>query len=146
MFNHDHSRLYVVSEWSNEVFVFLVQDREFKQIQVLPVLPAGSSEKAAACAAVRITSDERFLYISIRGEDLLAVVDIGQEKAEVVQHVSCCGVHPRDCILSQNEKFLLVINRYDGGIVSIRRDREDGRLQEKAGQASLPQGVSLVLK
>ena len=75
-----------------------------------------------------------------------SVVDISREQAKIVQHASCYGIHPRDCILSRNEKFLLAINRYAGGIVSIRRDEKDGKLREKAGQAILPQGVSLVLK
>lgn len=146
VFNHDHSRFYVVSEWSNELFTYQVQGREFRLTQTLSVLPEDSQEKEASSAAIRMTQDERFLYISIRGLDLLAVVDISREKAEMVQHASCCGVHPRDCILSRNEKFLLAINRYEGGIVTIRRGEKDGRLREKVGQASLPQGVSLIWK
>jgi len=146
VFNHDHSRFFVASEWSNELFAYQVQGREFRLVQALSVLPDDRGKNEAACAAIRMTADERFLYISIRGLDLLAVVDISREQAKVAQHASCYGGYPRDCILSRNEKFLLAINRYEGGIVSIRRDEKDGRLQEKAGQAILPQGVSLVLK
>lgn len=146
IFSHDHSRFYVVGEWSNELFIYQVQGRNFQLVQTLALLPENSRKAEAASAAIRMTADERFLYISIRGLDLLAVVDISREQAKIVQHASCYGVHPRDCILSRNEKFLLAINRYEGGIVSIRRDEKDGKLREKAGQAILPQGVSLVLK
>ena len=63
----------------------------------------GYSEKAAA-AAIRLTKDERFLYISVRERDLLAVIDVSHDKAAVIQLASCEGKHPRDFILSKNEK------------------------------------------
>ena len=83
MFNRAHTKLYVVSELSNELFIFNVNKNQFKLEQTLSVLPEASHLASAdgvskkeresvkkaepAAAAIRLTSDEKFLYISIRG-------------------------------------------------------------------------------
>ena len=149
VFNRAHTRLYVVSEWSNELFIFKVRGREFLLEQTISVLPGeekmgGYSEKAAA-AAIRLTKDERFLYISVRERDLLAVIDVSHDKAAVIQLASCEGKHPRDFILSKNEKFMVVANRREGGIVSIGRDSETGKLKEVQSRIKMPEAVALVL-
>lgn len=149
VFNQAHTRLYVVSEWSNELFVFKVRGNEFLLEQTVSVLPKeermGAQSEKAAAAAIRLTKDERFLYISVRERELLAVIDVSREKAAVIQHVSCEGKHPRDFILSKQEKFLLVANRLEGGIVSIARDSETGTLKEIQCRVKMPEGVALVL-
>ncbi|WP_195421729.1 beta-propeller fold lactonase family protein [Faecalicatena contorta] len=149
VFNQAHTRLYVVSEWSNELFIFKVCGREFLLDQTFSVLPqnekTGERPRAAAAAAIRLTKDEKFLYISVRERELLAVIDVSHDKATVIQHVSCGGKHPRDFILSKNEKFLLVANRLEGGIVCIERDCDTGKLKGVRSRIEMPEGVSLVL-
>lgn len=106
--------------------------------------PVKKAEPAAA--AIRLTSDEKFLYISIRGLDILAVINVQGEKAAVIQHSSCGGVHPRDFILSPDENFLLAANRFAGGIVSIGRDRTSGLLKGLLDSVPMPEGVSLTFR
>ena len=68
------------------------------------------------------------------------------EKAAVIQHSSCGGVHPRDFILSPDENFLLAANRFAGGIVSIGRDRTSGLLKGLLDSVPMPEGVSLTFR
>lgn len=148
IFNREHTRFYVVSEWSNELFVYEVLGREFQLQETVSVLPEEDQGQTrdAASAAIRLTKDEKFLYISVREMDLLTVLDVSGEHVKAVQHVSCRGVHPRDMILSGNENYVLAVNRFEGGIVSIQRDEKSGRLGEIKHQVNMPQGVSILLK
>ncbi len=145
VFNREHTRFYVVSEWSNELFIYAVKGREFVLVTSMSVLPKDAEEKTkkAASAAIRLTEDQRFLYISVRGADLVAVFEIRGDGAGLIQHVSCGGVHPRDMVLSANERFLLVANRFEGGIVSMDRDPGSGLLGSVRHRISMPEGVSL---
>ena len=152
----------MVSELSNELFIFNVNKNQFKLEQTLSVLPEASHLASAdgvskkeresvkkaepAAAAIRLTSDEKFLYISIRGLDILAAINVQGEKAAVIQHSSCGGVHPRDFILSPDENFLLAANRFAGGIVSIGRDRTSGLLKGLLDSVPMPEGVSLTFR
>lgn len=147
VFNRDHSKFYVVSEWSNQLFVFQVQGGAFTLRQTASVLPEGWTGKSeAAAAAIRLSKDERFLYISVRGADIISVFDVSGEEAVTIQHASCKGAHPRDFILSGNEKFLLVANRFQGGIASIERDKKTGLLKDLRHWAAMPECVSLTLR
>lgn len=173
VFNREHTKLYMVSELSNELFVFRVQGREFILMESLPLLPEGrieehrnympedkenkdSSErkgnKTAVCnnvaetaaAAIRLTSDGSFLYISLRGINALVVLDVRGDAVTVIQHISCGGDHPRDFILSEDERFLLVANRFKGGIVCMERDSGNGLLRQSGYRTAIPECVSLV--
>lgn len=145
VFNRDHTRLYVVSEWSNELFVFHVKDREFHLVQSLSVLPDGEA-KGASAAAIRLTKDEKFLYISVRGTNILTVLAVREEAVSVIQHIASGGDHPRDFVLSGDERFLLAANRMEGGIVCMQRDGATGLLKATGQQILMPEAVSLVLK
>ncbi len=148
VFNKAHTKFYVVSEWSNELFIFKVDGSAFKLQQALSVLPESEKEgmEDAASAAVRLTKDERFLYVSVRGRELLAVIDVSQKEAAVIQHVSCGGRHPRDFILSENERFLITVNRFEGGMVSMERDCNSGKIKDVVSRSAMPEGVSVVLE
>lgn len=177
VFNREHTKFYVVSEWSNELFVFRVYGREFVLSETLSILnksggagikagDAGREDEAEkseektekkpektgikkaskdAAAAIRITEDGRFLYVSVRGADILAVFEIREDGPCVIQVIPCGGVHPRDFILSENEKFLLAANRYAGGIVCFERDKNTGLLKNTGLHIDMPEAVALVL-
>ncbi len=145
VFNRAHTKLYMVSEWSNQLFLFQVHGYEFTLVQCMSVLPDIGNCQDAAAAAVRLAEDERFLYISIRGIDCLCVVDVSGDYGTVIQHTSCGGVHPRDIVLSQDEKFLLAANRYGGGIVSMERDQNSGLLGRPQYSVPMPECVALIL-
>lgn len=143
VFNKAHTKLFVVSERSNELFIFGVLGREFNLEQTLPIsLEYG--EKAAA-AAIRLSGDERFLYISVRGQDILTVVDVSGDEAVVIQQVPCGGEHPRDLILSRGEGFIITANRFGGGVVSMARDKETGMIGEVRSRITMKETVSLRL-
>lgn len=144
VFNRDHTKFYVVSEWSNELFIFQVNSREFLLKQTVSVLPeAGDEEAPAAAAAIHITKDNRFLYVSVRGLNLLTVFELNGAGAAAIQHAPCGGSHPRDFVLSDDERFLLAVNRYEGGIICMERDRESGLLKELRQSVPMPEGVAL---
>jgi len=154
VFNRTHTRFFVVSEWSNQLFVCDVDGLNFRLRQVLDLLPEGSGDYAtrngpdesAASAAIRLSRDERFLYISVRFRDQLIVVDVSGPEARIVQRTSCGGEHPRDFILSPDERHVIVANRTRGGIVAFERDGESGHIGVETGRIPLAEGVSVALE
>ena len=143
-FNREHTGLYVVSERSNELFCYRVRGKEFTLYKTLPLLP--EEEKNGAAAAVRLTGDQSFLYLSVRGQDLLICVDMRGEEPTLLQYEKSGGVHPRDFILSGDERFMLTANREDGAIVCRKRDRKSGRILEIVSRIRQPECVSLALE
>ena len=65
---------------------------------------------------------------------------------ELVERVSSQGEHPRDFIRSKDGQFLLTVNRNCGGIVSMKRDLDSGKIVKITGRAEISQGVSVILE
>lgn len=155
VFNQEHTRFYLISEWSNELFVFKVYGREFVLQQVESILlddspgrdrAAGEDGERASGAAIRLTRDGNFLYVSVRGLNEIVAFDLREGGARQIQRIFSEGSHPRDFILSGDERFLLVANRFEGGIVSMERDLQSGLLKNVVHRVLMPQGVALSLE
>lgn len=165
IFDKAHRRLFLVSELGNQVFVYEADHAYALETSlpshggtgesgvpflhlhhVYPILPEGAVyHEAPASAAVRLSPDERFLYVSTRFADVITVFSIDGQKLRQVQQASCGGVHPRDMILSPEGNYLLCANRTQGGLVCFRIDRESGRILHICSRVPAPEAVSIVL-
>lgn len=144
VFTSDEKRLYLVSELSNELFYFeLQQDKSWQLIKQLPISLKG---KANASAAIRLSADERFIYISTRGDNVLSVFSISDNLPEQIQQVSCGGDHPRDFLLSPGGSYLLVVNRSSNNLLSMHIDKSSGLITAIIDSTTVHEGVGITLK
>lgn len=143
VFNHDYSHFYLVSELSSEFFDFSVNDLEFTLNTKLNLLPKDKLDNTSS-AAIRITKDNKFIYISTRGADLLTVINI-EDTPKIIQQVNCGGMHPRDFILSKDEQYLLVVNRDTDDMSSFLLDNTTGKIAKLINTDKIPHGVGITL-
>lgn len=129
--------LFLVSERSSQLFTIRAGTWAVEHTAPLP--------SAGDAAAVRLSPDERFLYTSTRGANLLSVFRVDGACPELIQQTSCGGDHPRDFTLSPDGRHLLVVNRTTGGLVSFALDPETGLIGAVHGRAACAEGVSVCL-
>lgn len=134
-------RFFVVSELSNQLFVYEVKDMTFSLTTVVDLLEDPSVK--AAAAAIRMSKDERFLYISLRDVNQIIVVDV--EKQTIIQRISSLGDHPRDIQLSPDDAFLFVANRCSNQVNVFERNAHDGTLTACDAHLEAIEGVSIVM-
>lgn len=137
VFTRDGRYLYLVSELSNELFVISCDNWEI--LSSISVLPNGEKNRRDS-AAIRLSDDERFVYVSTRTMDILSVVEMNDHQPVLKQTVSCGGRHPRDFMITDG--YLLSANRFTNNVVSFRLN-EDGTVGEKIGETAVPEAVSL---
>ena len=136
VFTRDHSRLYLVSELSNELFVIDMKDLTIiKQIGLLE----NGETNTTGTAAVRLSDDEKYLYVSTRGKNVLSVIDL--EEIALLQNINCGGDHPRDFILCG--EYLLCANRFSDEVVCFKIGK-DGRITEESDRIRIPEAVCLI--
>lgn len=147
VFNHDHTRLYLVSELSSELFVFAVNGLEFELLHKLPLLTNQPSEviTTSSTAAIRLADNQKYIYISTRGADLLSVIDVSSDEPKLIQQISSGGKHPRDFILSPDERYLLVANRDSDDLVSLALNPDTGKITHEINKVSVPHAVGITL-
>lgn len=133
----DQRLLYMDSELSNELFCIDLESRTI--LKQIPILENGLMH-VKDTAAIRISSDEQYLYISTRTQDVISVIHLPEMK--LVQTVSAGGSHPRDIWLQQ--LYLLVANRNSDSLVSMKL--ENGLIQKTVSEIQIPEPVSIILE
>lgn len=144
VFSDDHTRYFMNSERSNEIFSFAVNGPDFTLTDTQPILPTEFSGKGET-AALRMSGDGKTLYTTARGADLIAVFAITERGTELIQRLHSGGSSPWDLVLSPCGKFALVSNRKSNEVVSFPIG-PDGRLGEPCGRISVPEAVGIALE
>ncbi len=137
---------YSVEELSVTIAVLKVdpENGSLDQIQRLSLLPEGVDRRDSMSGAdIHISPDGQFLYVSVRGEDLIAIYSIDDESGEisVVGHESTVGSHPRNFMIDEKGEFLIVANRDNDHVVVFRRDQETGELDFTGMEVNVAKAV-----
>jgi 6-phosphogluconolactonase len=135
---------YIMTELSNEVIAlrFDAENGQFRILQKVNALPA-DFEGHSQGAAVKISADGRFVYVSNRGHNSIAVfqVDEGSGKLALIEHVDTMGEWPRDFEMDPSGTFLVAANQNSGDLFLFERDSVSGRLSLLNSKLSVPDPV-----
>lgn len=126
--------LYLITEYSNEVFTFLYEKEngqpKFKLLQKISTLPEDFTGTSYG-SALDISKDGRFLYAANRGADTIAVYDINPDGTLTkIQDRSCEGNCPRHIALTKDDAGLLIANQNTDEVVILKTDEYNGMLSE----------------
>lgn len=131
VFHPETNYAYLFGELASTVIVLSYDGTtgEFEEQQVLSTLPE-DFDAFNGGAAIRISSDGKFIYLSNRGHNSLAVFAVLEDGASLsfVQHVSTEGDHPRDFALDPTENFVICANQNTDNLTLYSRDPEEGTL------------------
>ena len=114
-------------------------------LDTVTTLPAGFSGPNST-AHVQITPDGKFLYVSNRGHDSLAIFRIDERtgRVTVAGHASSGGRTPRDFGIDSTGSFLLAANQASDNVVVLRIDRQTGALAPVGQPVPVPRPVCVV--
>lgn len=128
VFSEKYKQVYVLGELSKEIAVFSYGNlTSLNHIDYIKIPEAGN--KDAIGAAIRLSKDERFIYVSVRGDNTISVYELESEKQlKLIQQLDCYGIHPRDFNLIQDDKYLVCANRFSDSLTLFKRDCETGML------------------
>jgi len=114
----------------------------FKELQVVPTLPAGFQGEST-CADVQVAQSGRFLCASNRGHDSRVIYRSNRRTGRLayVGHQPTQGKTPRQFEIDPTGRFLLVANQDSDRIVTFRIDPQTGKLEPTGQVAQVPTPV-----
>ena len=122
---------YVVNEMASSVTVFAYKQRSgtLHGIQTVSALPMKFSGKNKA-AELAVDARGRFLYVSNRGHDSIAVFSIDPDNGKLtpLEWVASGGRTPRAFVIDPTGNWLFAANQDSNNIELFRIDRSSGRL------------------
>jgi 6-phosphogluconolactonase len=121
---HPNGRfLYVNHETDSMVSVFEVSSGRLKEIQSLSTLPADYKGNNST-AEIQIDHEGRFLYVSNRGHDSIAVyaVDPAKGTLALLENVPSLGRTPRNLAIDPTNDYLFSANQGGDNVVVFKID------------------------
>lgn len=136
--------VYVFTELSSEVLVLEVNDG-VKLVSKVNCLPEGV-EGPKWGAAIRISNDAKYIYVSNRGHDSISVFKVSEDglSLDLIQNISTEGVQPRDFNLSPCGKICVVANHDTNNLTLFARCVETGILSLLQKDVYAPESVCVV--
>lgn len=129
-FAPDGKTMYIVGELSSQVNVARINEDTwtFENLGTYKTIP-DNFEGHNCAAAIRLSKDGKFLYISNRGDDSLVVFKVlNNGKLEKIQRISVFGSFPRDFNWDESQEYLVAANQNTNNATLYRRNSEDGIL------------------
>ncbi|KJY81796.1 6-phosphogluconolactonase [Vibrio galatheae] len=145
VFNQRESVAYVVCELS-ETLVVLRKHADGKWCVTSEQKLITEQETGEAAAAIKLSADERYVYVSCRAQNTLCVFDVSADTPKLIGRYPTGGDFPRDFTLSQDGKWLLVANQHSNNIVSFKLDHQTGQLEASGFTCQIDAPVCVVEK
>ncbi|MCC7665715.1 lactonase family protein [Liquorilactobacillus satsumensis] len=143
VFHPNHKYAYLVGELSSQVAMleYHAETGELVHKQTLSTLPLDWHGENGA-AAIRLTRDGKFLYVSNRGHDSLATFAIAADgRMQATAFTATEGEFPRDFALDSTDRFLVVANQKTNNATLFERSLATGALTCKQKNIPVPEGV-----
>ncbi|GAL23580.1 secreted protein [Vibrio variabilis] len=115
------------------------RDKRWEVIANLDGFPEYKCHGAAA--AIKLSADQRYLYLTSRGESIISWFDVSEPTNPVYQgHVSSGGDFPRDLSLSSDGKWLITANQrsHSVGLFSLNHETGQPTLVSKIENIAAP--------
>jgi 6-phosphogluconolactonase len=133
---------WVDNELAGSVTTFARSAQGLRAIETVPTLPRGFQGENTT-AEVAGTPDGRFLYVSNRGHDSLAIFSIDPASGTLtpVDHASTLGRNPRHFAIDPSGRYLVAANQDSDEVVVFRIDPATGQLTPTGSRLSVPHPV-----
>lgn len=140
--------LYVINELNGTIEYWDWNESSKERKQIISLKPEGN-DNFAGSADIKITSDGRFLYASIRGnfnQVVVLSIDTDSYKLKVIQRVPAGGSAPRNISLSPEEDYLAVALQDVDKIMLFDRNKDSGMLEENPEAVEVKTPVCVVFQ
>ncbi|AEF80067.1 lactonase family protein [Leadbettera azotonutricia] len=133
IFNPRGTCVYIVNEIDSTLNVLKYNsiDGSVINIQTISCLPENCKTQST-CAAVKISPDGNFVYVSNRGHDSITVFKVKRDDTlDFIDAISSGGRTPRDFGITPNGNYLLALNQDSDNLVVFHRDETSGCIEKK---------------
>jgi 6-phosphogluconolactonase len=134
--------LYVITEYSNEIYVYLYEEKDavpiFTLLQKISTLEEQFDGESFG-SSLAISGDGRFLYAANRGADTIRVYDINTDGTLTAkQDVSVKGEVPRHIALTKDDRHLMIANQKSNQVVIYNVQEMTGKILNVVKRIDFP--------
>jgi len=144
---HPNGRfLYVNHETDSKVTVFEIHEGSLKALQTISTRPEDYTANNST-AEIQIDREGKWLYVSNRGHDSLALyaVDPGKGTLTLVEYIPSLGRTPRNITIDPSNGYLFCANQNGGNVVVFGIDHKTGHLTPTGSPQPVAQAAGIAI-
>jgi 6-phosphogluconolactonase len=143
-FSPDGKHAYLACELDSTLEVLSYKNGKFTLLQKITTLPE-THVGFNGVAAIRLSTDGQFLYISNRGNDSIVSYKVAPDGAsvEILGWTSTEGNIPRDFSFNKSEDFIVVAHQDSDNLTLFKRDKITGGLTLAQKDFHAPEGTCI---
>lgn len=125
------NNIYVITETSCELYhLVFSEETGFSLINNVCIFPPYvEKNKDTTGCAIKLSNDNKFIYVTIRGHNSISVFDTS---LTLIQNISCYGETPRDISFDNSQHILFCANQNSSDISIFEIDIKTGHLLFKS--------------
>ncbi|NOH60602.1 lactonase family protein [Vibrio sp. RE88] len=140
--NGDEDMAYVVCELAETLITLTKEGSHWRMVDQCDLLPG--QPKGEAAAAIKLSCDERFIYVSCRQQNAISIFELVDGLPSWLAAQDCQGQFPRDFTLSSDGNWLIVANQHSNNLASYLRCQSTGLLSPANYQCQIDAPVCLI--
>lgn len=115
-------------------------------MQTISTIPSDWDQHNGA-AAIRISNDGQYIYVSNRGNNSIAVFKVNEDHTlKLIQRISTFGEFPRDFNWDNNEEIVVAANQNTDNATLYSRNSDSGMLTPLQKDIQVPEGTRVLFK
>jgi 6-phosphogluconolactonase len=144
VFTKDKRMALCANELISSITAYRYDNGSLEKLATLSTLPTDYTG-VSTCAAIKLSPDGRFVYVSNRGHDSIACFSIESDRVSLVSITPCGGQSPRDFDITPDGSRLICTNERGHLVTVLPVDKVTGQLQmaETAMPLAAPLCVTL---
>lgn len=141
VFTSDNKKAFVMTELTSEVISFDYDGKgKLSNPKYYPTLPSDFNGENKG-SAIKISNDNKYIYVSNRGQDAIVVFEDKGDYLEQIQTISTFGKDPRDFNLNKDNTLAIATNETSGTITVYKVDKTTGKLDCVEKDVVVPEAV-----
>lgn len=146
MFTQDGLFGFVLCELDEMLCVIEKKEQAgWQVINALQGFPEHECKEAAA--AIKLSPDERYVYITGRGQSVISWFDITSRTTPIYQgYVPSNGAFPRDIVITQNGLYLITANQHSNNLAFFSLDKKTGQPKPMQETLALDNPVCVLIE
>jgi 6-phosphogluconolactonase len=133
--------LYLVNEMASTVYVYAWDSAHgvLSESQTISTLP-DDFKAVSTTAEIEVHPNGKFLYVSNRGEDAIAMFSIDQQTGKLARigSVPTQGKVPRNFAIDPSGKWMIVTNQDSSNAIAFKIDPATGKLTQNGQPVAVP--------
>lgn len=141
--SNDGKYLFIINEYGNSIYSYEMNEHTgvltyVDRLQLVDDVECYSAD-------IHFGKDNKYLYVSLRGRDEIAQVEVKDGMMSLIKTYPSGGKWPRSFKISDDNEYMFITNQQSNALTVLKIDQNNGELSKVIGEIELFRPTTVVI-